>query len=271
MRRNLGALGVDKYIHGTKSIVTEWDYRAQAEIAEELSKFNSTIGVHGEEGNLDTDAERYWTIDPIDGTLHFSRGNGERCHSAVALMERQICQQCPDQHAISVPVVSAIYNFASNNLFTATATSVSRQLTYRTDAWRDEEILSVGSSTNLIEIYTNTTPESYDLELEAERQLGTYALRHAAASYSLINIAAGNLDALIVADNPFTGQQDIAPGALLVVGAGGEAHTVGRSCFSALDPKSRFGIGNTIISNGATKASVFDRVVFAAFERGQQA
>ncbi|MDJ0787274.1 MAG: inositol monophosphatase family protein [Myxococcota bacterium] len=57
------------------SPVTEADRAAERAIREVLAGFDPEIGVLGEEYGDDTGSrERYWVVDPIDGTIAFSRG-----------------------------------------------------------------------------------------------------------------------------------------------------------------------------------------------------
>jgi histidinol phosphatase-like enzyme (inositol monophosphatase family) len=57
------------------SPVTEADRSAERVIREILGGFDPEIGVLGEEyGDDSGSAERYWVVDPIDGTIAFSRG-----------------------------------------------------------------------------------------------------------------------------------------------------------------------------------------------------
>lgn len=57
------------------SAVTEADRAAERAIRAVLAGFDPSIGVLGEELGDDRDGgERHWTVDPIDGTIAFSRG-----------------------------------------------------------------------------------------------------------------------------------------------------------------------------------------------------
>jgi fructose-1,6-bisphosphatase/inositol monophosphatase family enzyme len=257
--QNLGAIGDLKHKGDPSSIVTYWDSWAQQEIIDDLSRFEGSIGFRGEEDGVTTEAEKYWAIDPIDGTLFYSRGVGENCHTAVALMERRDCTNCPDKHTISTPVVSVIHNFASGRSYSATCFS---PIVQSQDAQQILTLpaLHVSAERTLIEVYADSPQAAGQFEDKLEVAFGTVALRRYAASKSLLDIANGKQDALFVLDNPYTGQHDVAPGALLVTQAGGEARTAGRHCFSVVSEETTHKLGDIIISNGRFDAAEIDRL-----------
>ncbi len=60
---------------GDGSPVTEADRAAERALREHLAAFDPDIGVLGEEYGDDRGGrDRYWVVDPIDGTIAFSRG-----------------------------------------------------------------------------------------------------------------------------------------------------------------------------------------------------
>lgn len=71
-----------------------------------LSLNETNIAILGEEYGGKTSKEKYWVIDPIDGTANYFRGLDECCVS-IALMEG-------DEALIGV-----IYNFNNNQMYTA--------------------------------------------------------------------------------------------------------------------------------------------------------
>ncbi len=72
-------------------IVTEIDMKIQDFLKEKLSKLDSSAGFLAEERGLTNrpKEKNYWAIDPIDGTVNFSRGFPENCIS-VAYVENNI-------------------------------------------------------------------------------------------------------------------------------------------------------------------------------------
>jgi len=56
------------------SPVTEADRAAERAMREVLRRFDPTLGILGEEYGQEGSAERGWLVDPIDGTIAFSRG-----------------------------------------------------------------------------------------------------------------------------------------------------------------------------------------------------
>ena len=70
--RQLGADGVERKADGTP--VTEADRAAERVLREELGRALPEAALFGEEYGGERDAELLWVIDPIDGTLSYSRG-----------------------------------------------------------------------------------------------------------------------------------------------------------------------------------------------------
>lgn len=255
LAQNLGAQRREKITNGIVGSLTDWDLRAQDEIIDVLADFDETVGIHAEEDNVTTDKKRYWTIDPIDGTLHYSRANGDKCHTAIALVENRGCRTCVPSHEVAIPVVSVIYNFANDRLFTADSNSQSIKTENASSVTSSWQALRVGVSDHVYELYTDTLDVAHQIENRLDRALGAVTIRNISSSLSMVNIAEGKQDGLIILDNRFTGVQDIAPGSLLVARAGGNVHTIGKPCFSINDSASRCGIGDKIIASKATSVS----------------
>lgn len=71
------------------NIVTSADLAVQKYLNETLCALVPGSGFFGEEGSSgDPDGEYLWIVDPIDGTMNFSRGIGEFCIS-VALLHQE--------------------------------------------------------------------------------------------------------------------------------------------------------------------------------------
>ena len=87
-------------------VVTRLDRETENLLAEKLNKYDPTIGFCGEEFGQRQKSEKFWLVDPIDGTAHFVRGI-PFCTSMIALVDR------------GEVVLSVIYNFVTKELFEA--------------------------------------------------------------------------------------------------------------------------------------------------------
>ncbi len=66
-----------KVEHGVKSdntVVTEIDRSIEKKIRKRLEEEFPEIGIHGEEFGVSGSKDKYWLVDPIDGTLNYIRG-----------------------------------------------------------------------------------------------------------------------------------------------------------------------------------------------------
>ena len=86
-----------------KDIKLELDRISEKKIVEGLKNFGYNI-LSEEMGLLDYNSNMIWIIDPIDGTLNYSRGNPSNCIS-IALYNN------------SKPLFGLIYDFNRNELF----------------------------------------------------------------------------------------------------------------------------------------------------------
>lgn len=72
------------------NIVTSADIAVQQYLQEALCSLLPGSGFFGEEGNsAGANAEYLWVVDPIDGTMNFSRGIGEFCISLALLQNNE--------------------------------------------------------------------------------------------------------------------------------------------------------------------------------------
>ena len=55
-------------------LVTEADVASEKLLREKLTALDPSIGFWGEESNQPPDTERYWLVDPIDGTTNYASG-----------------------------------------------------------------------------------------------------------------------------------------------------------------------------------------------------
>src|SRR3989344_3048338 len=87
-------------------IVTEFDTKVEEFLKEKLAEAFPEIPFVGEEGSGDRNAERFWLVDPIDGTGHYMRGL-PFCTTMLALIEH------------GAVTFSVIYDFVSDKMYWA--------------------------------------------------------------------------------------------------------------------------------------------------------
>ena len=103
---------------GFRDVVTEADFAAQALITDTVKSRFPTHGFLTEEDDtsLPTEGDVIWVIDPIDGTINFSRGMPEFCVSVAAVEGGK-----PLAEVLAKPKVlaGAIYDPMRGELFSA--------------------------------------------------------------------------------------------------------------------------------------------------------
>lgn len=181
-------------------IATETDVVIEKRMREELGKVYPGISFVGEEtgGNR---GERFWLMDPIDGTVQFSKGE-KGCTSMIALVES------------GAVTFSAIYDFLDDVMYWAERGK---------GAYRERERLTVSTHGTLggarifweMDLDKGANKKSFD-RLNAVADLTKWV----AAGSELVRVASGAYDARICID-PFGRDYDFAPGSLLVSEAGG--------------------------------------------------
>ena len=188
------------------NVVTKTDIEIEKLVSTELAQIYPDISFVGEECGGSREEERFWIMDPIDGTAHFVRGL-PFCTSMIALIENGIV------------IFSAIYDFVNDDMYWA-----ERGM----GAFKNDERLKVSNRT-LAEAYIGC-----ESNLEREENLGLYLnLQSRTVIFQSINsgweyamVASGKLDARICLD-PFGKDYDYAPGSLLVSEAGGIVTNIG--------------------------------------------
>lgn len=237
---NLGAKDLGKSIAGSYSSLTYWDTWAQAQIVKELEAVDANIGISAEEGLHSATEDVYWVVDPIDGTYWYALGDGKKCHTSIALVEQVTCDACDTPHPVTVPVASTMFNFSSGKFYSAINDGRQSSPPLQT--------LEPGLGARL-EYYGDDTENETVAIQNLERKIGNALLSNLACSYSMISIAQGQQDMLIIDDNPFTGEHDLAPGALYVVANGGEARSNGERCFTTKTLTSPHKLGSHILAS----------------------
>lgn len=190
--------------------VTELDRQAETFIAERLQKYDASIDFYGEEHGGNDGAERYWLLDPIDGTAHYIRGN-PFCTTMLALIES------------GQVTFSAIYNFVTDEMFVAAK--------------------GKGSFCNEKPIHVSNRPLSqayltYEIKMDQGNNLQKWLdLQKRCVLFNTINcgfefskVASGKFEGRICL-TPFGKDWDYAPGALLVSEAGGVVRNIGSDSY----------------------------------------
>ena len=95
-------------LKGDKSAVTKFDLELEKEIKKVLAPIDSKVGFLGEEHGQEGSTETYWTIDPIDGTESFLRGQPVARNQLAFVSDGKI------QYALC-------YRFPTNDMFIARA------------------------------------------------------------------------------------------------------------------------------------------------------
>lgn len=182
------------------------DRRSENEIVGFLRKESRFSILSEESGLLDgRDAKRgpVWIVDPLDGTLNFSRGIPISCVS-VGLWDD------------SRPLLGAVYDFNKSELFTGIADI---------GAWLNGRRIKVSSVSKKKEAVLLTGfPSRTDFSLSAISSFARNARSYkkvrllGSAAISLAYVAAGKADVYFEKDIMVW---DVAAGASIVIGAGG--------------------------------------------------
>lgn len=193
-------------------VVTELDKWAEKEIFSELKKLDASIECVGEEFGGDRSANRFWLLDPIDGTAHFVRGM-PFCSTMLTLVDK------------GEVIESYIYLFMLDEMYVARKSE---------GAYMNGEKVSV-SSRNMQQAYYGLEtkiekPENIQGYNELMRIAGA-PIRTMTAGFEFAMLASGRIDARIQID-PYGKDYDYAPGALLVKEAGGAVKSLDLSDYS---------------------------------------
>lgn len=182
-------------------VVTYWDEWAQEQLITGLSAFDASIGILAEEG-VDERQNTYWTIDPIDATSHFIRGN-KFCTTMIALVDN------------GVPVVGAIHDFVRGQTYSA----------YLGGGAHMGELELAVSQRNLesshVVIYCDEEhPDEHKIRQKIARAGGSI-LQFSATGYTMLSIARGTMEGILSVHDSYGTEWDTAPGAIIIHEAGG--------------------------------------------------
>lgn len=190
--------------------VTQLDEDIERAVRGKLLQLDPTVGFVGEEHGGDRHAERFWLMDPIDGTEHFIRGL-PFATTMLAFIER------------GEVTLSFIYDFVNDHLYVAERGK---------GAFRNEEALRVSERPLARAYYSiETNLKKLDNRAIFDELLGRGGrVQLLCCGWEFIQIACGKLDARICFD-PFGKDYDFAPGSLLVTEAGGVVRNIGSDSY----------------------------------------
>lgn len=192
-------------------IITKLDQDTEKFIETELQKLDPTIGFKGEEFGSKLKAERFWLVDPIDGSGFFFRGVWG-CTVMLALIEN------------GEITFSAIYDFVLDEMYHAQkgqGAFVNKKRIHVSDKNLKNAFLYV--ETDL------SKKENTDIYLSLCKSFVVLGMYPAGIHFALT--AAGKVEGRISYD-PFGKDYDFAPGQLLVQEAGGVVANIGTHSFN---------------------------------------
>jgi myo-inositol-1(or 4)-monophosphatase len=190
---DVAAIGIVTRKRGRANFATAADHAAQDAIIARLAAHDPAIPVLAEEGadRAVRKAERFWVVDPIDGTLNFSRAVPMYC-VAIAYVEDGAVRAS----AIHVPRLGETFIAHEHGGATLNGAPI-----------------AVSAVSRLAQAFVVATPSRVPL-------LRTYAARLrtlGSASFEIAYTAAGRFDLFI---HPVLSPWDIAPGSLIAREAG---------------------------------------------------
>lgn len=191
------------------NVVTEADVRVEAAVAAELAKRYPDIAFVGEEGGGEV-CERFWLMDPIDGTAHYVRGLPFST-TMLSLIENGEVR------------FGAIYDFVHDRMYHAEKGR---------GAFMNGEPIRVRERSLAASYFDwESRIEKADNLALMERLWGKTILMHTiCAGWAYAMIASGKLDGRINVD-PYGKDYDYAPGSLLVAEAGGVVANIGSTTY----------------------------------------
>lgn len=192
-------------------VVTKLDIEIEKFIADRLQKHDPSIGFVGEEnGVFHLEGEKYWLVDPIDGTAHFIRGI-PLCTIMIALIDK------------GEVVLSVIHNFVTNELYSAEkgkGAKLNDKPIYVSNRTLKEAYISVESKLEKVK----------DVEIFMNLKKKSTLFHTITCGFEFALIASGKFDGRICF-NPYGDDYDFAPGSLLVSEAGGIVTNIGKRTY----------------------------------------
>ena len=201
------------------SPLTNADLDSNSIICSGLSKIDSTIPIISEESFVDWQTRRkwnkYWLIDPLDGTKEFINKNGEFTVN-VALIENNK----PVLGVIFIPVLSALYFASQNN------GAYKLQCSSRVDSLKGSVKIQVNKKkkTDHLLVIGSRSHSNEDFDQWVKLNIENYELVKKGSSLKFCHIADGNAD-LYPRFGP-TSEWDIAAGHIILIEAGGRIYSI---------------------------------------------
>ena len=189
------------------SAVTEFDRKTEQFLAEHLGKLFPDIKFFGEEFGGDNSAERFWLVDPIDGTSNFIRGLPFATTMVTLIQD-------------GAPFFSLIYNFISKEMYSAEKGKGARL--------NGSPIRVSTRPLQYAYIFAETNRRDHknaEISSRINEKFNVYATRNSGFEYA--QVARGGIEARITFGDPPGEDWDYAPGALLVAEAGGVVRNLG--------------------------------------------
>ena len=202
-----------------QSPLTDADLDSNNIICSGLSRLNSTIPIISEESFVDWKTRRkwnkYWLIDPLDGTKEFINKNGEFTVN-IALIENNK----PVLGVIFVPVLSTLY-FASQN-FGSYKLHCSSNLNSLNESIKIQA--NEKNKSNHLLVIGSRSHSNEDFNKWVKEHIEDYELIKTGSSLKFCHIADGNAD-IYPRFGP-TSEWDIAAGHIILTEAGGIINSI---------------------------------------------
>jgi myo-inositol-1(or 4)-monophosphatase len=192
-------------------VVTTLDLSVEQMLAERLYAAYPEIGFVGEEFGVTRAAERFWLVDPIDGTAHFIRGT-PFCTTMVALIDN------------NEVVFSLIYDFVRKDLYMAEKGH---------GASLNGSPLQVSNrpfKKSYLSVEANVEHHPEDLARFLELRRSSVMIETVNCGYEFGLIATGKIEGRICM-HPYGRDYDYAAGTLLVAEAGGIVANIGQTTY----------------------------------------
>ncbi|PUB14878.1 inositol monophosphatase family protein [Yoonia sediminilitoris] len=186
---------------GRMDLVTAADHAVEALLRERILKFEPDVAILGEEGGMEGTGKAVWILDPIDGTMNFSRGLPDWAISIAFFDGTQITHgviHAPDL-GITAWAKRGHGSFLNG-----------RQIVFG-DTVPESPIVALGYS-------PRGALTDYFARIETLLDAGIEHRRHGAATIGFLGVLAGWFDAFF---EPALNIWDVAAGLLIVEEAGG--------------------------------------------------
>jgi myo-inositol-1(or 4)-monophosphatase len=228
-----------------KSVITEMDLLVERRLKDALAKLDASISFSGEETGTDYSKPTYWLVDPLDGTDSFIRGM-PFVTNMVALIDN------------NQPVMSVIYNIVLDEYYLAIkghGATCNGETIRVSDRPVNQSLVSLCR-------FPRGDESCYGLYDQMRAALeGLEFLNINASGYVLSSVARGSIEARInykSVSKPW----DVAPGALLVMEAGGRVGSLESDSFDL------HGHRNAIAGNQQVFEPIMDFVRKFSQEKG---